>query len=40
MQEWSIVAFNCNGKLDGRGYGNKFIDTRGPECGQVFIVRQ
>ena len=34
---WGVVAFET-GKLDGRGYGNKFSDVYGSEAGEVFIV--
>ena len=37
MDHWGIAAFDC-GKLDGYGYGNKFMDYYGPECGMKFIV--
>ena len=29
---WSIVGFEA-GKLDGSGYGNKFMEAHGEECG-------
>lgn len=32
LSEWSIVAFE-SGKLDGFGYGNKFMEAYGNECG-------
>ncbi len=35
---WSIVAFR-NGKLDGPGYGNKFSDSYGSECGEKVIIK-
>jgi hypothetical protein len=37
LDHWGIAAFDC-GKLDGYGYGNKFMDYYGPECGMKFIV--
>jgi hypothetical protein len=37
LSQWSIVAFDI-GKIDGFGYGNKISNTRGPECGEKFII--
>ena len=37
VDEWGIVGFE-HGKLDGAGYGNKISETRGPECGELFII--
>ena len=38
IEEWSIIGFET-GKLDGPGYGGNFSDTRGPECGEVAIIK-
>ena len=38
MDEWSIVAFKT-GKFDGHGYGYKFSETHGAECGEMMVVR-
>ena len=35
---WSIVGFD-RGKIDGSGYGSKISDTRGSECGEIFIIQ-
>lgn len=32
LDQYSIVGLKT-GKLDGSGYGNKFTQTRGSECG-------
>lgn len=37
LGQWSIVAFE-KGKLDGFGYGNKFMEAYGAECGERFII--
>ena len=37
VDAWGIVGFE-HGKLDGAGYGNKISETRGPECGEIFII--
>ena len=37
LTTWSIVAFET-GKFDGSGYGYKFSENYGPECGEVFVV--
>jgi hypothetical protein len=37
VEEWGIVGFE-HGKLDGAGYGRKIGETRGSECGELFIV--
>ena len=37
LSEWSIVAFET-GRIDGRGYGYKFLDSYGPECGEMFVA--
>ncbi len=37
VDEWGIVGFE-NGKLDGAGYGKKIGETRGSECGELFII--
>ena len=38
LEECSVVAFQT-GKLDGIGYGNKFHETYGNECGEGFIIK-
>jgi hypothetical protein len=32
IDNWGIIGFET-GKLDGVGYGNKFMDSYGGECG-------
>ena len=38
LDEWSIVAFET-GALDGFGYGNKFRENYGEECGEGFVIK-
>ena len=38
LDNWSVVAFET-GKLDGFGYGNKFMETYGPQAGELFIIK-
>lgn len=37
VDEWGIVGFE-HGKLDGAGYGRKVSETRGAECGELFVI--
>lgn len=38
LDQWSIVAFD-RGRLDGKGYGYRFMEQYGDECGELFIIK-
>jgi hypothetical protein len=38
LDYWDVAALD-GGKVDGKGYGNKFSDRCGPECGRILILQ-
>lgn len=39
LNTWSIVGFDI-GALVGNGYGSKFWERYGGECGEGFIIKR